>query len=604
MRPTYIELSNFKSIGPKPQRVELAPITLLFGPNSVGKSTVLQAFIYLREVLINRNYDPDRTSIGGDWLDLGGFKNLVHHHDLSEAITITIGFDLGQDELPDYLTAHERDALEEAGIELPEGWLEYVSECSIRVDIRWSDIKEGVIVDAFEVLINGQRIARIISSPDGKQIYLDELDLSHNIFSHCSPIENDEAEGFIECFTNLLSPSLRMRPDFALDATLEQARPFVEKSLAELEDMLDGVASGEPKLLTKIIDELSHRTSRRAFQLKKKAEDKGAQVVVSVSDIGYMGLIGQADALPNSQKGLVFDESVWLMDVDNESDSTMLHLLGNSLISALVVGPMDSVCKWLKSFGYIGPLRDLPLRNFQPRLTQDESRWAKGLAAWDMLHHLNEKQIDEINYWLGADCLKTGYQVDIHYYRELPADLPLLTYLDREIDLDQQLELKELIEKLPINTRVSLREEVTGLDVMPQDIGVGISQLFPVIALTITQKSGLIAIEQPELHIHPAIQVELADLFARYAIQDDKLMLLETHSEHLILRLLRRIRENTEGDNSKDLGELTKDKLSVQYVESGENGTSFRRLRVTDSGDFLDEWPNGFFDERDEELFF
>lgn len=79
MRPTSLTLKNFKAIGNDPQPIELAPITLLFGPNSAGKSTILQAFIYLKEVLHNRNLDPDKTIMGGDWLDLGGFQNLIHN---------------------------------------------------------------------------------------------------------------------------------------------------------------------------------------------------------------------------------------------------------------------------------------------------------------------------------------------------------------------------------------------------------------------------------------------------------------------------------------------------------------------------------------------
>ena len=76
MKPKFLKLRNFKSIGSEAQVIELAPITLLFGPNSAGKSTVLQSLIYLREVLISGNYDPDKTTLGGEWLDLGGFRNL------------------------------------------------------------------------------------------------------------------------------------------------------------------------------------------------------------------------------------------------------------------------------------------------------------------------------------------------------------------------------------------------------------------------------------------------------------------------------------------------------------------------------------------------
>jgi predicted ATPase len=122
--------------------------------------------------------------------------------------------------------------------------------------------------------------------------------------------------------------------------------------------------------------------------------------------------------------------------------------------------------------------------------------------------------------------------------------------------------------------------------------------------LTIAQKAGVIAIEQPELHIHPAIQVELADLFARYAIQHNKLLLLETHSEHLLLRLLRRIRgSESQGRSESPEHILRKEDVSVQYVQPTPEGTHFERLRIDSDGDFLDEWPDGFFDERDEELF-
>ena len=64
MRLTRIEIENFKGIGDR-QMVELRPITLLFGPNSAGKSTILQALHYLREILERGNIDPDVTIAGG-----------------------------------------------------------------------------------------------------------------------------------------------------------------------------------------------------------------------------------------------------------------------------------------------------------------------------------------------------------------------------------------------------------------------------------------------------------------------------------------------------------------------------------------------------------
>ena len=64
---------------------------------------------------------------------------------------------------------------------------------------------------------------------------------------------------------------------------------------------------------------------------------------------------------------------------------------------------------------------------------------------------------------------------------------------------------------------------------------------------------GSFAVEQPELHVHPAVQVALGDVFIDGIKNRNRTMLIETHSEHLLLRLLRRVREtnvrnSTNGD--------------------------------------------------------
>ncbi|MBK1646717.1 hypothetical protein CKO25_19150 [Thiocapsa imhoffii] len=67
-----LTLENFKGIR-EPVRIELSPITLLFGPNNAGKSTVLHALIYGRELFERGNTDPRYTEMGGETIDLGGF---------------------------------------------------------------------------------------------------------------------------------------------------------------------------------------------------------------------------------------------------------------------------------------------------------------------------------------------------------------------------------------------------------------------------------------------------------------------------------------------------------------------------------------------------
>jgi len=138
---------------------------------------------------------------------------------------------------------------------------------------------------------------------------------------------------------------------------------------------------------------------------------------------------------------------------------------------------------------------------------------------------------------------------------------------------------------------------------MPQDVGVGISQTLPVIIGALHVKEGLFAIEQPELHIHPALQVAIGDLFISCIQESQICFLLETHSEHLMLRFLRRIRETDEDNLPPGKDPLNPDQLAVYYVEQSGTGVSLFPIRVSEDGEFIDRWPKGFFSERAEELF-
>ena len=147
MRLTRIEIENFKGIGSR-QRIDLRPITLLFGPNSAGKSTILQALHYLREILERGNVDPDRTIAGG-LIDLGGFATLVHNHELDRTVTLKVVLDLSDDQGSDGLLLNAGMSIGDPEFtELLVRYLvgesdEYrdyaiVQEVGLEVDIRWS----------------------------------------------------------------------------------------------------------------------------------------------------------------------------------------------------------------------------------------------------------------------------------------------------------------------------------------------------------------------------------------------------------------------------------------------------------------------------------
>ncbi|WP_327790888.1 AAA family ATPase, partial [Vibrio anguillarum] len=114
MKITSLTVGGFKGIKNK-ATIPLAPITLFFGANSTGKSTVLHALLYLYEVIAKRNFDAQYSSIAGESLYFGGFHNIVHGKDLNGVITLgaTLDFRDGVADIwDDYLSSSEQWLLE------------------------------------------------------------------------------------------------------------------------------------------------------------------------------------------------------------------------------------------------------------------------------------------------------------------------------------------------------------------------------------------------------------------------------------------------------------------------------------------------------------
>jgi hypothetical protein len=135
------------------------------------------------------------------------------------------------------------------------------------------------------------------------------------------------------------------------------------------------------------------------------------------------------------------------------------------------------------------------------------------------------------------------------------------------------------------------------------EVGTGISQVLPVIASCHVHHGLWVLLEQPELHLHPQAQCELADILVLSAKPQHNAYFIETHSEHLILRMLRRIRETTKGTVPDERLALTPEDISIFYFEPTGFGVIVHKMEVTADGDFAKRWPRGFFPERAEELF-
>lgn len=133
------------------------------------------------------------------------------------------------------------------------------------------------------------------------------------------------------------------------------------------------------------------------------------------------------------------------------------------------------------------------------------------------------------------------------------------------------------------------------------DVGSGFSYLFPILVALWAGTWSIV--EQPELHLHPAAQCDVADVFIA-AKNLGHAALIESHSENLLLRILRRIRETTEGRVKDATLKIEPDDVAVLYFDPQADGTTkVKQLRISRDGDFIDRWPAGFFEERSRELF-
>jgi len=85
---TGITLENFKAFK-EPQFIPIKPITLVFGPNSAGKSSIIHALAFIRHVyLTNGHCDPREVCYGQTRIILGGFNELVYEHDTNATMKI------------------------------------------------------------------------------------------------------------------------------------------------------------------------------------------------------------------------------------------------------------------------------------------------------------------------------------------------------------------------------------------------------------------------------------------------------------------------------------------------------------------------------------
>jgi hypothetical protein len=653
-------------------KIDLKPITLLFGPNSAGKSTIIQALHYAWEVIGRHNLDPNFTEFGGREIDLGGFQNLVYGHDLSRSVSIRMDMDLKGKPLPIYIDPEvlkwdQSDMVDDWEImtdgvvpvlrwnvgrkEITSAWVEF--------KVSWCEAASKFHVSSYEVGLNEDIIAKMKVRLDGPNTVIDFINFFHPLLV----MQSNDCLEYCDWLHDLISSSAenlnfsisrKATPfcdSYVFNDAAKQVRDVVtlEKDLAPyldetdqtykfssaktneskngaLEEMSDTElrqklsayghkdTDGWPReaiiKLLEIIQQTEEieKYNEKITQYNEKTDQYEEKIkllsfyeflFVSIEAFGIDSInealdvecLGLTDALPRAEKpfqlSLTSKGANGLLEKVDYSDAL------DSAIKQFTIGPLDILRGELEKLVYLGPIRNRIPRNYVPNRYIEKRDWPDGLAAWDVLHKEDENFVQKVDYWI-SKRLNSGYSITRKSYKEIDIVQP---------DIDQGA-ISKLYHLAPIKTRLYLIDEKSGVEVQAPDVGVGISQVIPVLVSALYFDSGIISIEQPELHIHPAFQVTLGDLFISQVQSNNPIFILETHSEHMLLRLLRRIRETHDNKLPEGMAGFFKDQLRIYYVTSGSDGVEISTLEVDETGEFKDEWPHGFFEEREEELFY
>lgn len=178
MTLTALRLANFKAFGAM-QRIPLRPITLVFGANSAGKSSLIHALALAHHAVETGEFDTQRTQIGGEAIDLGGFRQYVHRRERDRQVELAFEIDPGR------LSGRVAQLLRAAQVvvvELAIGAGFASDQRNLFGDLsREIDREGGVRVERFALHADGTLLLSMSARPGGI-LRLDRLEHQHSAF--------------------------------------------------------------------------------------------------------------------------------------------------------------------------------------------------------------------------------------------------------------------------------------------------------------------------------------------------------------------------------------------------------------------------------------
>jgi predicted ATPase len=302
-----------------------------------------------------------------------------------------------------------------------------------------------------------------------------------------------------------------------------------------------------------IVDRLSYGFASHRFTMKRKGEGETKYELQSEDgQFRFVRTPGRAWELPPPIKCYGFPDQAKAY-FQNASFLADLQLAFEELFSRTY---------------YLGPLRESPQRQYTWAGAEPADMGRRGERAIDALLAARER---------GAMISrgKGKPKMSLEEY---------VAYWLKELGLIHSFSVEAIARESNLY-RVQVQKTPAAAKVLITDVGFGVSQILPVLVLCYyVPKGSTILLEQPEIHLHPSVQAGLADVFLDAVKIRQVQILFESHSEHLLRRLQRRIAEEA----------LAPDSTALYFCEMTNGGSALKKLDVDLYGN-ITNWPRDFF---------
>lgn len=439
-----IELENYKCFKEK-TNIEVAPLTVLCGINSSGKSSIINSLL-----LQKQSYDDSSISnnmkLNGEYVKSGRFKDMSFQH-IAEPISFTTSYTLNK----------------------PSKY-SYNKKRTSKHDITaWKNLSK--IYSNFNV-----NYIKITSS-----ISLEQYDEKKYI--------ND----------NIL-----LRQEVTIEVTYNNS----EKLLSSIK-----------------LKKLKNQSNRYAVVLDNIPDSDTGELFVHVE------LRDAACYFENFNLINAFSINIF------PKDTRISGLLASTYLI------LKMIALQFKNIHYLTPLRGYPERNYILNTETDDV----GLSGEFTPYIMHKYENSYVNgFPPPIDDKVIPYESRINFSCCVQQWMDYLHF--------GNYTLENALETIQLNIR----------NYNISNVGFGVSQVLPIIVSGLVKLDNeLLLLEQPEIHLHPSAQMCMADFLISMAI-NDKCVIVETHSDHIINRIVRRMMEDPAINR----------KVKIYFIDQNSSGVS------------------------------